>query len=223
MPSRALSPSPFSRAMDKTPTKADFAPGKQAPTSDIPMEESVRDHFTMSPVPGTGQTTKDSMWAPAEVPMVQDAALAPQPSKSSIWATVVEPAIEPACPDPVDTMSQPNLMSQAVLTPPSLSYKPVTSASRDHWNISHDPTCDSSRDPSAFYTTCDLSARDPGNLRPCDPGKITHDLSRNWLSTKAYDKTHFGCTSNPLINTWQIVGTINKTHPLNNQRTCDAT
>ena len=107
-PSRTPSPSPSSRATDKTPTKADFAPGKQAPTSDIPMEESVRDRFAMSPVPGTGQTTKDSMWAPTEVPMAQDAALAPQPSKSSIRATAVEQAVAPVRPDPVDTASQPN-------------------------------------------------------------------------------------------------------------------
>jgi len=117
----------------------------------------------------------------------------------------------------------PVVMSQAVLAPPSLSYKPVTSAPRDRGNISHDPTRDLSRDPFATRTSCDLSARDPGNLRPHDPGKITHDLSRNWSSTKSLDQTRFGRTSNPLINTWQIVGMINKTRPLNNQRTHDAT
>jgi len=87
-------------------------------------------------------------------------------------------------------------MSQAVLAPPSLSYKPVTSASRDRGNISHNPTRD---------------------LSACDPGKITHDLSRNWSSARSHDKTRFGRTSNLLISTWQIVGMINKTHPLNNQ------
>jgi len=114
-------------------------------------------------------------------------------------------------------------MSQAVLAPPSLSYKPVTSASHDRGNISHDPTHDSSRDPFATHTSRDSSAHDPGNLRPHDPGKITHDLSRNWSSTTSPDKTRFGRASNPLINTWQIVGTINKTRPLNNQQTCDTT
>jgi len=112
---------------------------------------------------------------------------------------------------------------RAVLVPPSLSYKPATSAPHDRGNISHDPTCDSSRDPFATCISRDLSARDPGNLRPRDPGKITHDLSRNWSSTKSPDQTRFGRASNPLINTWQIVGTINKTCPLNNQRTRDAT
>jgi len=107
------------------------------------------------------------------------------------------------------------ILSQAVLAPPSLSYKPVTSASHDHRNISHDPTCD----PSTTRTSRDLLAHDPGNLRPHDPGKITHDLSRNW----SHDKMRFGRTSNPLINMWQIVGMINKTRPLNDQQTCDAT
>jgi len=114
-------------------------------------------------------------------------------------------------------------LSRAVLAPPSLSYKPVTSAPHDRGNISHDPTHNSSRDPFTTCTSCNLSARDPGNLRPRDPGKITHDLSRNWSSTKSPDQTRFGRASNPLINTWQIMGTINKTRPLNNQRTRDAT
>jgi len=56
------------------------------------------------------------------------------------------------------------ILLQAVLTPPSLSYKPITSASHDHGNISHGPTCDSLCDPSATCTSCDLSAHDPGNL-----------------------------------------------------------
>jgi len=117
----------------------------------------------------------------------------------------------------------PFFLSQAVLAPPSLSYKPVTPRPHDCGNISHDPTRDSSRDPFATRTSRDLSARDPGNLRPRDPGKIPHDLSRNWSSTMSHDKTCFGRASNPLINTWQIVGTINKTRPLNNQRTHNAT
>jgi len=120
-------------------------------------------------------------------------------------------------PQPCLTTPSTPPLSRAVLAPPSLSYKPVTPAPRDRGNISHDPTRDSSHDPFATCTSRDLSACDPGNLRPHDPGKITHDLSRNWSSTTSPDKTRFGCASNPLINTWQIVGTINKTRPLNNQ------
>ena len=51
---------------------------------------------------------------------------------------------------------------------------------------------------------------DPGKIRPHDPEKITHDLSRNWSSTKSHDKTCFGHMSNLLINMWKIMGTINK-------------
>jgi len=56
------------------------------------------------------------------------------------------------------------ILSRAVLTPPSLSYKPITSAPCDRGNISHDPTCDLSCDPFTTRTSRDLSARDPGNL-----------------------------------------------------------
>ena len=48
--------------------------------------------------------------------------------------------------------------------PPRLSYKPVTSASRDRGNISHDPTHDLPCDPSTTHTPRDLLARDLGNL-----------------------------------------------------------
>jgi len=56
------------------------------------------------------------------------------------------------------------ILSQVVLAPPSLSYKPITLASRDRGNISHDPTRDSSHDPFTTHTSRDLSAHDPGNL-----------------------------------------------------------
>jgi len=133
----------------------------------------------------------------------------------------LQPKVFSSLPVPLQLVSAP--LSRAVLVPPGLSYKPVTSASHDCGNLSHDPTHDSSRDPSVTCTSHDLSAHDPGNIRPCDPGKIPHDLSRNWSSTMSPDQTRFGCVSNPLINTWQIVGTINQTHPLNNQWIRNAT
>ena len=86
--------------------------------------------------------------------------------------------------------------------------------SHDPRNLSHDPTCDSSCDLTTTCISCDLTA--------CDPGKITHNLPRKWLSTMSHDKTHFGHTSNPLINTWKIMGTINKMCPLNDQQRCNA-
>ena len=101
------------------------------------------------------------------------------------------------------------ILSRAVLVPPSLNYKSVTSASCDCGNISHDHTRDSSCDPSTI--SCNRMACDPGKLRPHDPGKI------------AWDKMHFGHATDPLINMWQIVGMINKTHLLNNQQTRDMT
>jgi len=114
------------------------------------------------------------------------------------------------------------ILLQAVLMPPNPSYKPVTSRTHDHGNLSHDPTCDygnpshnlthdSSSNLSATMTSHDLLAWDSGKIWPCDPGKIT------------YDQTCFGCISSPLINMWKIVGTINKMCPLNNQQRCDMT
>jgi len=102
-------------------------------------------------------------------------------------------------------------------------YKSVTSGSHDHGNLSHDPTHDSSYDPSATMLSYDLMAHDPRKIRPHDPGKITYDLSRNWSSTRSHDQTHFGLAPSPLINMWKIVGMINKMHPLNNQQRCDVT
>ena len=101
------SPSPSTRATDKTPTKADFALGKQVLDSEQPTDESVGDRSEMSPVPRMGQTTKDSMWAPTDVPMVQDTALAQVPSESNIRGPAVEQAVAPVHPAPVDTVSLP--------------------------------------------------------------------------------------------------------------------
>jgi len=177
-------------------------------------------------------TIKDVTPFPAQDQIQMDVAQAKFHSKIDLSNTYEQVRIEPEDVHKtafvtVYRMCKSNVLQQgvsrAVLAPPSLSYKPVTPASRDHGNISHDPTHDSSRDPFATCTSRDLSARDPGNLRPRDPGKITHDLSRNWSSTKSPDQMRFGHASNPLINTWQIMGTINKMRPLNNQRTRNTT
>jgi len=92
--SRASSPTPSLRAVDKTPTKADFTVGKQATSISQPStEESVEDLSKMSPVLAMGQTTKDSIWAPPNVPAVQGAApaLAPGESRMLEMELVLEP------------------------------------------------------------------------------------------------------------------------------------
>jgi len=92
--SRVSSPTPSLRAADKMPTKADFTVGKQATIISQPStEESVEDLSKMSPVLAMGQTTKDSMWAPPNVPAVQGAApaLAPGESRMLEMELVLEP------------------------------------------------------------------------------------------------------------------------------------
>ena len=60
---------------------------------------------------------------------------------------------------------------------------------------------DSSRDLQALDQPRDLTARDRGNL--------THDLPRNWSSTRSPDRARFRRASRPLIGTWKTMGTIN--------------
>jgi len=58
--------------------------------------------------------------------------------------------------------------------------------------------------------------------QPCDPGKLLHDLPRDWLSTQSQvttrspDRTCFRCVSSLLIGMWKTMGTINES---TNQRT----
>jgi len=116
-------------------------------------------------------------------------------------------------PDPLS--HKVDLLSQVELVPSKFNYNQVTSRSCNCGNLSHDPTCDPLCDPSATMTLCDLTTH--------DPGKITHDLSRNWSLTRSHDKMHFGHVPSLLINIWKIMGTINKTCPLNDQQRCNVT
>ena len=58
-----------------------------------------------------------------------------------------------------------------------------------------------------------LGSRD---IQACDPGKVSHDLPRDWSSTRSQvttrspDQACFRCTPSPLIGMWKTVGTINK-------------
>ena len=87
-------------------------------------------------------------------------------------------------------------------TAPNPSSNQVISRTRDHGNLSHDWSCDSSRDLSIPNMSCDLTTHDPGN--------ITHDLPKSWPSNMSQDHTWFGHATCLLINTWKTVGRINK-------------
>ena len=102
---------------------------------------------------------------------------------------------------PNDPRTHPTITSHFT-TNPNPSSNQVISRTCDHGNLSHDLSCDSSRDPSFPTTSHDLTAHDPGN--------ITHDLPRAWSSNMSQDHTWFGHMMHLLINTWKTMGRINK-------------
>ena len=93
-------------------------------------------------------------------------------------------------------------ITSCFITAPNPSSNQVISRTRDHGNLSHDPSHDSSRDLPVPNVSHDLIARDPGN--------IAHDQPRNWSSSTSQDHTQFGHATCPLINTWKPVGRIHK-------------
>jgi len=81
-------------------------------------------------------------------------------------------------------------------------------------DLSHVQSCDIS-------TT--LGSRD---IQARDPGKVSHDLPRDWSSsqsqvtTRSPDRARFRRAPSPLIGMWKTMGTINKS---TNQRTSHKT
>ena len=64
-----------------------------------------------------------------------------------------------------------------------------------------DPGKSPTRDIRAVEQARDLTARDRENL--------THDLPRDWSSTRSPDRARFLRASRPLTHTWKTVGTVN--------------
>ena len=104
---------------------------------------------------------------------------------------------------------------------PKLKYSHVVGSTlrpRDPGKPSPDPSRVRSCDISTTLGSCDIQAR--------DPGKVSHDLPRDWSSaqsqvtTQSPDRARFRCTPSPLIGMWKTVGTINKSM---NQRTSHKT
>jgi len=110
---------------------------------------------------------------------------------------------------PTRTSPKPSYSQVAIRRPPEPAIKPGQQpATKENLrprdpgkSPPHDLTRDSSRDLRALKQACDLTARDCGNL--------THDLPRDWSSTRSPDRAHFLRASHPLIHMWKIVGTIN--------------
>ena len=77
-------------------------------------------------------------------------------------------------------------------TAPNPSSNPVISRTCDRGNLSPGPSHDPSRDLPVSSVSRDLTAHDPGS--------ITHDQLRNWLSSTSQDHTRLGHAMRPLIN-----------------------
>jgi len=94
---------------------------------------------------------------------------------------------------------------------PKLKYSYVVESTlqpRDPGKPLSDLSCAQSHDTSTTLRSRDVQA--------CDPGKVSHDLPRDWssirsqTSTRSPDCTRFRCMPSPLIGTWKTVGMINK-------------
>jgi len=104
---------------------------------------------------------------------------------------------------------------------PKLKYSHVVESTlrpRDPGKLSPDQSCVQSRDISTTSGSHDIQT--------CDPGKVSHDLPRDWSSTQSQvitqspDRMCFRCAPSLLIGMWKTVGTINKS---TNQRTSHKT
>jgi len=94
---------------------------------------------------------------------------------------------------------------------PKLKYSHVVESTlqpHDPGKLSPDLSCVRSCD---ILTT--LGSRD---IQTRDPGKVSHDLPRDWSSTRSQvttrspDCARFKRAPSPLIGTWKTVGTINE-------------
>jgi len=104
---------------------------------------------------------------------------------------------------------------------PKLKYSHVVESTlrpRDPGKLSPDLSCVRSRDISTTLESHDIQA--------CNPGKVSHDLPRDWSSTRSQvttrspDHARFRRAPSLLISTWKTMGTINES---TNQRTSHKT
>jgi len=109
----------------------------------------------------------------------------------------------------------------AIQHPPEPTIKPGQRPTTKENLRPHDPEksppCDQACDPprdQACDSSCDLQALKQAHdqtrdLPARDHGNLTHDLPRDWSSTRSPDHARFLHMSCLLINTWKTVGTIN--------------
>jgi len=71
------------------------------------------------------------------------------------------------------------------------------------------PPCDLTRDSSRDLQALDQARDQTRDLPARDCENLTHDLPRDWSSTRSPDCARFLRASRPLIHMWKTVGTIN--------------
>jgi len=109
---------------------------------------------------------------------------------------------------PTRTAPKPSYSQVAIQHPPEPMTKPgqrpATKENLRPRDPGKSPPHDLARalpcDPQAPKQARDLTAHDHRNL--------THDLPRDWSSTRSPDHARFLCMSHPLIHMWKTVGTI---------------
>jgi len=110
---------------------------------------------------------------------------------------------------PTRTSPKPSYSQVAIRRPPEPATKPgqrpATKENLRPRDPGKSPSCDLAHDSS-----CDIQAlKQPHDLTAHDCGNLTHDLPRDWSSTRSPDRTRFQRAPCPLISTWKTVGTIN--------------
>ena len=88
---------------------------------------------------------------------------------------------------------------------PKLKYSHMVGSTprpHDPGKLSPDLSCVQSRNISTTLRSRDIQA--------CDPGKVSHDLPRDWSSIRSPDCMRFRRAPSLLIGMWKTMGTINE-------------
>ena len=118
---------------------------------------------------------------------------------------------------PMRTAPKPSYSQMAIRCPPEPASKPgqqpTTKENLRPRDPGKSPPCDQARD-LAHDSSCDLQALNQAHEQTCDlpardHGNLTHDLPRDWPSTRSPDHARFLHASCLLTHTWKTVGTIN--------------
>jgi len=117
---------------------------------------------------------------------------------------------------PMKTAPKPSYSQMTIQRPPEPTIKPGQQPTTKENLRACDPgkhpscdlACDLSCDPAQDLSR-DLTRDIPCDLTACDHRNLTHDLPRDWSSTRSPDRVRFRRAPHPLIHTWKTMGMIN--------------